>query len=35
MGLFNKIKKLSIFSGFFSVDEDFFEELEEIGRAHV
>ena len=29
MGLFNKIKKLSIFSGFFSVDEDFFEELEE------
>ncbi|MBR5534373.1 MAG: signal recognition particle-docking protein FtsY [Ruminiclostridium sp.] len=29
MGLFNKIKKLNIFSGFFSVDEDFFEELEE------
>ena len=29
MGLFNKIKKLSIFSGIFSVDEDFFEELEE------
>ena len=29
MGLFNKIKKLSIFSGLFSVDEDFFEELEE------
>ncbi len=29
MGLFSKIKKLSIFSGFFSVDEDFFEELEE------
>ena len=29
MGLFDKIKKLSIFSGFFSVDEDFFEELEE------
>ena len=29
MGLFNKIKKLSIFSGLFSVDEEFFEELEE------
>ncbi len=25
MGLFNKIKKLNIFSGLFSVDEDFFE----------
>ena len=29
MGLFDKSKKLNIFSGFFSVDEDFFEELEE------
>ena len=29
MGLFSKIKKLSVFSGFFSIDEDFFEELEE------
>ncbi len=29
MGLFNKIKKLNIFSGLFTVDEDFFEELEE------
>ena len=29
MGLFDKIKKLNIFSDFFSVDEDFFEELEE------
>ena len=29
MVLFDKIKKLNIFSGFFSVDEDFFEELEE------
>ena len=29
MGLFDKIKKLNIFSGFFSVDEDFYEELEE------
>ena len=29
MGLFDKITKLNIFSGFFSVDEDFFEELEE------
>ena len=29
MGLFDKIKKLSVFSGFFSIDEDFFEELEE------
>ena len=29
MGLFDKIKKLNIFSGFFPVDEDFFEELEE------
>ena len=29
MGLFDKIKKLSIFSGLFSIDEDFFEELEE------
>ena len=29
MGLFDKIKKLNIFSGFFSIDEDFFEELEE------
>ena len=29
MGLFNKIKKLNIFSGLFSVDEEFFEELEE------
>ena len=29
MGLFDKIKKLSVFSGLFSVDEDFFEELEE------
>ena len=27
MGLFSKIKKLSVFSGFFSIDEDFFEEL--------
>ena len=27
--MFDKIKKLNIFSGFFSVDEDFFEELEE------
>ena len=26
MGLFDKIKKLNIFSGFFSVDEDFLEE---------
>ena len=30
MGLFSKIKKLSVFSGFFSIDEDFFEELEEV-----
>ena len=29
MGLFDKIKKLSVFSGLFSVDEEFFEELEE------
>ncbi len=29
MGLFSKIKKLSVFSGFFSIDEDFFDELEE------
>ena len=29
MGLFDQIKKLNVFSGFFSVDEDFFEELEE------
>ena len=29
MGLFDKIKTLNIVSGFFSVDEDFFEELEE------
>ena len=29
MGLFDKIKKLNVFSGFFSVDEDFFDELEE------
>ena len=29
MGLFNKIKKLNIFSGLFTVDEEFFEELEE------
>ena len=29
MGLFDKIKKLNIFSGLFSIDEDFFEELEE------
>ena len=29
MGLFDKIKKLNIFSGLFTVDEDFFEELEE------
>ena len=29
MGLFDKIKKLNIFSGLFSVDEEFFEELEE------
>ena len=29
MGLFDKIKKLSVFSGFFSVSEDFYEELEE------
>ena len=29
MGLFDKIKKLSIFSGLFSVNEEFFEELEE------
>ena len=29
MGLYDKIKKLNVFSGFFSVDEDFFEELEE------
>ena len=43
MGFFNKIKKLNVFSGLFSIDEDFFEELEEglilsdmeIGRAHV
>ena len=28
MGLFNKIKKLNIFSGLFTVDEEFFEELE-------
>ena len=28
MGLFDKIKKLNIFSGLFSIDEDFFEELE-------
>ena len=29
MGLFDKIKKLNVFSGLFSVDEDFFDELEE------
>ena len=29
MGLFDRIKKLNVFSGFFSIDEDFFEELEE------
>ena len=29
MGLFDKIKKLNVFSGFFSIDEDFFDELEE------
>ena len=29
MGLFDKIKKLNIFSGLFSIDEDFFDELEE------
>ena len=29
MGLFDKIKKLNIFSGLFSIDEDFFEELGE------
>ena len=29
MGLFDKIKKLNIFSGLFSVNEEFFEELEE------
>ena len=29
MGLFDKIKKLNIYSGLFSIDEDFFEELEE------
>ena len=29
MGLFDKIQKLNIFSGLFSIDEDFFEELEE------
>lgn len=29
MGFFNKIKKLSIFSGLFSVSEEFYEELEE------
>ena len=27
--MFDKIKKLNIFSGLFSIDEDFFEELEE------
>ncbi|MCF0122731.1 MAG: signal recognition particle-docking protein FtsY [Ruminiclostridium sp.] len=29
MGLFDKVKKLSVFSGIFSVDEEFYEELEE------
>ena len=29
MGLFDRIKKLNVFSGLFSVDEDFFDELEE------
>ena len=29
MGLFDKNKKLNIFSGLFSIDEDYFEELEE------
>lgn len=29
MGFFSKIKKLSIFSGLFSVSEEFYEELEE------
>ena len=29
MGLFDKIKKLNVFSGFFSIDEDFFDEMEE------
>ena len=26
MGLFDKIKKLNVFSGFFSIDEDFFDD---------
>lgn len=29
MGLFNKIKKIGIFSGFSQLDDDFYEELEE------
>ncbi len=29
MGLFDRVKKLGIFSGFFSVSEEFYEELEE------
>lgn len=29
MGLFDKVKKLSIFSGFFTIDDEFYEELEE------
>ena len=29
MGLFDKIKKINVFYGFFSIDEDFFDELEE------
>ncbi len=29
MGLFNRVKKLGIFSGFFSISEEFYEELEE------
>lgn len=29
MGFFDKIKKLNIFSGFSSIDDDFYEELEE------
>ena len=29
MGVFDRVKKLSIFSGFFTVSEEFYEELEE------
>lgn len=29
MGLFDRVKKLGIFSGFFSISEEFYEELEE------